>query len=212
MELKTVLFDLDGTLINTIPLIRLSFEKVFADFGIPWENGEVLKTIGLPLREVAAHYAPGRVEEFLQVYTEFQKTKYREFTRIYPGTIETLEVIKKKGCHTGVVTSKRKAPALEGMAITGIDGYVEVAVAVEDVSKPKPAPDPVFKALGLLGAQPENAIYAGDSWYDIQAGKQAGVTTIGVTWGMATREELSDYHPDFIVDSWGEFLTALGCF
>ncbi len=78
MSKQAVLFDLDGTLINTIPLIRLTFEKVFADFGIPWGNGEVLETIGLPLRQIAERYAPGRAEAFLEAYSSFQSTKHKE--------------------------------------------------------------------------------------------------------------------------------------
>lgn len=209
MKFKTVLFDLDGTLINTIPLIRLTFEKVFADFGIPWANGEVLKTIGLPLREVAEQYAPGRVEEFLEQYAAFQSTKHKEYTKLYPGTLETLKLIKMKGFRTGVVTSKRKVPAQTGMALTGIDSYIEIAISVEDVSKPKPNSEPVLKALELLNMQPEDALYVGDSWYDVLAGKQAGVTTVGVTWGMAAREQLEEHNPDYIVDSWDEFLTII---
>lgn len=206
MKIEAVLFDLDGTLINSIPLIRLTFEKVFADFGIPWGNGEVLKTIGLPLREVARQYAPGRVEEFLDKYAEFQQSRHEEYTKLYPGVIEVLKEIKNTGLRTGVVTSKRRAPALAGMALTGIDRYIEVAVTVEDVTRPKPDPEPVCRALDLLHTRPENAVYTGDSWYDIISGKNAGVTTIGVTWGMATREQLESYGPDFIVDSWEEFM------
>lgn len=209
MSVKTVLFDLDGTLINSLPLIRLTFKKVFADFGIPWANGEVLKTIGLPLREVAEHYTPGRVEEFLEKYTEYQSTKHKEFTKLYPGTLETLAIIKTTGYRTGVVTSKRKESAAAGMTLTGLNGYVEIAVAVEDAAKPKPNPEPVLKALGLLSTQPEEAVYVGDSWYDVLAGKHAGVTTVGVTWGMATRDQLEEHSPDFIVDTWEEFLATL---
>ncbi|MBV1768920.1 MAG: HAD-IA family hydrolase, partial [Candidatus Desulforudis sp.] len=106
-------------------------------------------------------------------------------------------------------TSKRRNPALDGMALTGIDRYIDVAVTVEDVNLPKPDPEPVMKALKLLDAKPEDAVYIGDSWYDIQAGKQAGVTTVGVTWGMATRAQLSEHIPGCIVDSWDEFLTLL---
>lgn len=209
MSKQAVLFDLDGTLINTIPLIRLTFEKVFADFGIPWGNGEVLETIGLPLRQIAERYAPGRAEAFLEAYSSFQSTKHKELTKAYPGTIRTLQAVKEAGCRIAVVTSKRRNPALDGMALTGIDRYIDVAVTVEDVNLPKPDPEPVMKALKLLDAKPEDAVYIGDSWYDIQAGKQAGVTTVGVTWGMATRAQLSEHIPGCIVDSWDEFLTLL---
>lgn len=209
MKFRAVIFDLDGTLLDTIPLIRQTFIKVFHDLSIPWGNGEVLKTIGLPLREVAEVYAPERVEEFMSLYAEFQSTRYRELTRVFPGTIETLGALKINGYRTAVVTSKRRPPALAGMSLTGIDRYIEVAVTVDDVSRPKPDPESVVRALDLLNTSPRDSLYVGDSWYDIQAGKQAGVTTVGVTWGMATREEIADAGPDLVVDSWREFLAAL---
>lgn len=212
MKTRAVLFDLDGTLINSIPLIRLTFENVFEDMKIPWAGGEVLNTIGLPLVKVALHYAPGRAQEFLRRYSEFQKTRHDKLIKLFPGTLEMLGMVKAMGCLTGVVTSKRRAPALEGMAITGIDKFIEVAVTVEDVVNPKPSPEPVFKALELVGARPGEAYYVGDSWYDVQAGKQSGVTTLAVTWGMATREQLTEYQPDGIVDSWEELMEKMnGC-
>lgn len=202
------MFDLDGTLINTIPLIRWSFEQVFAHFGLPWDPG-VMKTIGVPLRDIADRYLPGRGEEFINVYAAIQKTRAREMTAVFPGTRRTLEAVRTTGYRTAVVTSKRRDPALAGMADTGIDRYIELAIAVEDVKHAKPDPEPVEKALHLLRTPPAEAVYIGDSWYDIQAGKSAGVATVAVTWGMASREQLAPHHPDFIVDSWAEFQEAL---
>ncbi|HBV96021.1 MAG: haloacid dehalogenase [Peptococcaceae bacterium BICA1-7] len=204
MTVETFLFDLDGTLINSIPLITGTFKKVFEHFGLPWKNGEVLKTIGIPLREVAQIYLPGRAEEFIEKYTLFQGEKHADYVKLYPGSLKMLAAIKSGSSRTGVVTSKRRAPALADMEITGLKSYIDVAVTVEDVVMPKPHPEPVIEALNLLRAKPEKAVFIGDSWYDIMAGKQAGVLTVGVTWGMASREELLERGPDFIVDSCDE--------
>lgn len=209
MTAKAVLFDLDGTLIDTIPLISWTFERVFEDFGLSWANGEVMHTVGLPLREIAARYVPDRVDEFMEKYAAVQRTRFIELTKAYPGAVEALEIIKSAGCRTGVVTSKRRGPALAGLALTRINRYIEVVVTADDVTKSKPDPEPVLKALGLLDTRPEHAVYIGDSWYDILAGKGAGVTTVGATWGIAAREQLVEHAPDFIVESWDEFLAAL---
>ncbi|MDH7478952.1 MAG: HAD-IA family hydrolase [Syntrophomonadaceae bacterium] len=209
MKIRAFIFDLDGTLLDTIPLIRLSFEKVFSELAIPWGHGEVLKTIGLPLQEVARQYAPGRVEEFLRIYSAYQRSRHQELTRLFPGTRETLESLVSSGYRTGVVTSKRRAPAAAGLALTGIDRYIEVTVTVEDIVRPKPDPESVIRALELLNTRPEQAVYVGDSWYDIEAGRRAGVKTIGVTWGMATREELLKAFPDSIIDNWEELYGSL---
>jgi len=210
LRIDTVLFDLDGTLINTIPLIRWTLKNVFAHLNIPWREQEVMRTVGLPLRQIAARYAPQQVEDFVHLYTTIQKTRHRELTRAYPGTLETLKIVRSGGRRTGVVTSKRRHPALEGMAFTGIDRYIEVTVAADDVVKSKPHPEPLFTALQLLGGRPEKTVYVGDSEYDITAGKQAGVITVAVTWGVAPREQLAAHAPDVIVDSWDEFLDILG--
>lgn len=209
MRITGLLFDLDGTLINTIPLITQTFQRVFQFFDLPWENGEVLKTIGIPLKEVAEQYLPGRAEEFIEKYSLFQKEKQLDCIKLYPDTIEMLDFFKISGYPSGVVTSKRRASALADMDVTGVNKYIDITITVDDVSRPKPNPEPVVKALQLLNIKPENAIFAGDSWYDIIAGKQAGVTTVGVTWGMATREELEESNAEFVVDSWKDFVRVI---
>lgn len=209
MTVRAVLFDLDGTLVDTIPLIRWTFQQVFAAFGLPWVNGEVMDSVGLPLREIAARHVPGRAEEFVERYAAFQKGRFEELTRAFPGTLETLGTVKAAGYRTGVVTSKRRGPTLASLSLTRLDRYIEAVVSADDVTRSKPDPEPVFTALGLLDARPENAVYIGDTWYDIVAGKEAGVTTIGATWGIASRNQLAEHAPDVIVDSWAEFLAAL---
>ncbi|MDQ7790713.1 MAG: HAD-IA family hydrolase [Clostridia bacterium] len=210
--MKTILFDLDGTLHNSIPLIRLSFEKTFAALGIPWASGEVLSTIGLPMWQVAKRYAPGREAEFRDTYSTIQDARQEKMLKPFPGTLETLAAIRAAGYRTGVVTSKRRGPALAALEFTGLSRFIEITVAVEDATRPKPDSEPVHKALELLETRPEQALFVGDSWFDIQAGKGAGVTTIAFTWGMATREQLSRYGPDHLVDSWDEFLALLQSF
>ncbi len=208
-KIRAVLFDLDGTLLNSIPLIRRSFEKVFADFGIPWGNGEVMKTVGLPLRQAAEIYAPGLEERFLKAYAEFYRNHQQEMLKLFPGAMETLEALDSSGYRLGLVTSKRRELTVANMSMTGLDRYLSQVVALEDTSRPKPDPDCLLRCLELLAVDPGQAFYAGDSCYDILAGKGAGVATAGVTWGIASREELRPYSPDFIVDDWKQFLAAL---
>lgn len=209
MKLKAVLFDLDGTLLNSIPLIRRSFEQVFADLGIPWGDGAVMKTVGLPLRQVAESYALGQEDRFLKAYTEFYRDHQRGMLELFPGTKEALEALDRSGYRLALVTSKRREPAVSNIAITGLDQYLEHVVTVDDASRPKPYPDCLLRGLELLATEPDRAIYVGDSWYDVQTGKNAGVATAGVTWGIASREELGPYQPDVIADDWAQLLAAL---
>jgi len=207
--LKTVLFDLDGTLIDSIPLIKASFIHTFNQLGIPWGNGEVLGTIGLPLRDVAKHYAPGNEERFLDVYAKYQQDVQQEMLHPFPGAIDSLIHIRKKGYLTGVVTSKRRKPTRESLNITGLNDFLDVVVTVEDANQPKPHPDGLLNALKQLSVPPAEAVYIGDSIYDIMTGKNAGTSTIGVTWGIAAKKDLANQHPDFLVDSWEELITAI---
>jgi pyrophosphatase PpaX len=209
-KLRAVLFDLDGTLLNSIPLIRRTFEKVFADLGIPWGDSGVMKTVGLPLRQAAEIYAPGQEERFLKAYTEFYHDHQAEMLELFPGTIETLDALCGAGYQLGLVTSKRREPAVAGMSMTGLDRYISHVVALEDTSRPKPYPDCLLRGLELLAVKPGQAVYVGDSWYDILTGKNAGVATAGVTWGIASREEMCPYQPDLIADDWMQLLDALG--
>lgn len=209
MKPKSVIFDLDGTIVDSLPLIRVTFRKVFDAFGIPWGNGEVLKTVGLPLREVATTYAPGRVEEFLATYVKIQNQYQDKLLKAYPGAAKTLETLQKGGFRLALGTSKRRPSTMAALRLTDLEKYFDAIVTVDDVARSKPNPDTLLNALELLKLEPADAVYVGDSWYDIMTGENASVPTIGVTWGMATREELEAYHPDFIVDTWEELLSLL---
>ncbi len=209
MKLKAVLFDLDGTLLNSIPLIRRCFERVFAEFDIPWSDGAVMKTVGLPLRQVAESYAPGQADLFLKVYTEFYRDHQQEMLKLFPGAKEVVQALDRAGYRLALVTSKRREPAVSNLALTGLDQYLQHVVTVEDTSRPKPYPDCLLKGLRLLAVEADQAVYVGDSWYDVQTGKNAGVATVGVTWGIASREELGPYLPDVIADDWSQLLAAL---
>ncbi|WP_066637729.1 HAD-IA family hydrolase [Desulfolucanica intricata] len=207
MTIEYLLFDLDGTLINSLPLIEKTFKRVFTTMNIPWNNGEVLKTVGLPLRQVSREYAGEKELEFFNLYQEYQREDHDQLIKIYPGTIETLRELRNRKYSLGIVTSKRRALVDEELNFTGLNELIQISVTVNDAEKPKPEPDPVLKALQLFNITPEQAIYIGDSWYDILSGQRAGVKTVGVTWGMAKREELMEYKPDIIVDSWDEILS-----
>jgi pyrophosphatase PpaX len=104
----------------------------------------------------------------------------------------------------GIVTSKRGVMAKRGLAVAGLDRFMDVVVAFEDTEAHKPDPEPVNKALTFLGSGPGSALYVGDSPYDIRSGKNAGVYTAGVTWGVSTEEHLREERPDVIAHNWME--------
>ncbi len=210
MHRQAVLFDLDGTLIDTLPLIECIFKKVFQEFNLPWQNGLVLQSIGLPLQEIVnKHAPPGQVEQIRKRYTELQDAHSKDWIKAYPGTIEILQRIKEQHLLTAVVTSKRRKPALQGMNHAGIKPYIDLIIAEEDAQCTKPDPAPINKALQILNINPLNAIFIGDSWYDVMAAKGAKVDCCAVTWGMASKKQLQSHAPAFLVDTWKDFWQIL---
>jgi len=203
MALKAALFDLDGTLLDSLPLITSTFQKAFKQFNIPWGNGDVVKWIGRPLVEIARHFAGNeRWEEFINLYQSIYAVDHDCYTRLYPGAIETLAGLKQEEVHLGIVTSKRRPATMRSLEFLRLTDLFNVIITANDVARHKPDPEPVLKALEILDISPDNAVFVGDSPFDIASGKRAGVYTVGVTWGMADSEELKRCKPDELLDDW----------
>lgn len=207
--IKAVLFDLDGTLADSLPLIRYSFQRVFQDMDIPWEDGRIMETVGLPLLEVAREYAGERAEIFFQLYLKHQLEKHDDYIKLFPGTVEMLSRIRSRGLKTGIVTSKRRAMAEKAVKITNLSSLIDVMVALEDCCAHKPDPLPVVTAMQKLKSAPGETVFVGDSCYDMDSGRGAGAFTVGVTWGAANRARLAGSSPGFIADGWEDVIQLL---
>lgn len=202
MDTEAVLFDLDGTLVDTLPLIIQTYKKVFTDLKIPWGNDDVVKWIGLPLVETARHFAGAHKKKFMDLYQYYYQIEHDRLTRLFPGTYETLRSLKARLFKLGVVTAKSRPVTLRTLAHTGLDRLMNVVITAHDVVKPKPDPEPVFRALAVLECAADRAIFIGDTRFDILAGKKAGACVLGVTWGLAGREELAPLAPDGLLEKW----------
>lgn len=209
MKTQAVLFDLDGTLVDSLPLIVRTYRQVFAEMDIPWGNDDVVKMIGLPLKDIGRHFVGEREPRFEELYQHYYHREHDLFTRLFPGTLSMLEQLKKQGVRLGIVTSKGKPGTARTVAFTGIDCYMDVVVTAHDVLKHKPDPEPLMCALEFLETQVSRAIYVGDSRFDILTGQNAGARTLGVTWGLEGREELERLRPDGLIDRWGELAAFL---
>ncbi|ATW26395.1 HAD family hydrolase [Candidatus Formimonas warabiya] len=207
MSIDTVLFDLDGTVADSLPLIKRTYKEVFQEMHIPWGDDEVMKYIGLPLRQIGGMMAGlGKEEEFFETYQRHYRKLHDQYLGVFPGTREMLTVLREKGFSLGLVTSKSRYGAEMTLSLIDLGPFFSVVVTVDDTELHKPHPDPVLLALEKLKKAPPEAIFVGDSPFDIGAGNRAGVTTIAVTWGMAVKEELLKYRPSFTVDTREELL------
>jgi pyrophosphatase PpaX len=170
---------------------------------------EVLATLGRALLECFEEIAPGRSASMYEVYREYQARTYNEAITEVAGTQEVLQRLKDEGLLLGVVTSKSRKVALEGMDLFGLAPVFDTLVTYEDTTRHKPNPAPLLVAAQRLHIDPAAGMYVGDAMFDILAGKAAGMQTAGVTWGAATRDLLAEAEADYIVDNMEDLLVLV---
>lgn len=199
-----VLFDLDGTLADTVPLILASYRHTMATVrGAALPDELWLETIGRPLRDAFAEFSddPDELRLLQDTYVAFQRTVHDDMVAPLPGAREVIAELVDGGVPVAVVTSKRREMALRTLAVCGFDGAVDVLVGADDVVRGKPHPEAVRAALsGLPRAEPARCVFVGDSPYDLRAGRAAGVRTVGVTTGPFDGTRLSAEDPDHLVE------------
>lgn len=206
-----VLFDLDGTLADTIGLIVASYNHAFrAVMGTERDEAEIRSWIGRPLVESFAAVAPEHAEELDRVYREWNLANTERLLRAYPGVAELLTDLADAGVRTGVVTSKRRETALLAMRGVGIEGLAPLLSTLEDTERHKPLPDPLLHGAQTLGVDPADCVYVGDAAVDVAAARAAGMAAVGVSWGAVPREVLEASGPDAVVDTVEELRQVVG--
>jgi pyrophosphatase PpaX len=193
-----VLFDLDGTLIDTVELIRVSFrhatETVLGE-AIPDEI--TMANVGQPLRTQFMDMAPEHADELLHVYRAFNMEHHDRLAAAYPGTAETLAELAARGLRMGVVTSKGTQAATRGLELFGLSDFFEVIVTSDDVPVHKPDPYPLRFAAAAMGVSLEYCVYVGDSPHDMQAAISGDAISVAALWGAFTEAEVLAPGPDF---------------
>ncbi|MDQ6600316.1 pyrophosphatase PpaX [Bacillus salipaludis] len=210
-NITTLLFDLDGTLIDTNELIIATYlhtlEKYYPN---KYKREDVLPFMGPTLHEAFSTVDPDRVEEMILEYRTYNLANHDLLVKEFPSVLETIGTLKEKGYKLGVVTTKRHDTSLKGLRLMKLEEYFDVVVALDHVTKVKPDPEPILKALEQLNSQPEETIMVGDNFHDILAGKNAGTKTAGVAWTIKGRDYLAKYEPDYMLENMADLLTILG--
>jgi pyrophosphatase PpaX len=210
-NIDTVLFDLDGTLIDTNELIVTSYLHTLEQyFPGQFKREDVLPFMGPPLKEVFEDLNPTKVDEMIRTYRKYNISKHDQFVTEFEGVSETIKALSDNGFKLAIVTTKLADVAKMGLKLTGLDEYFEVIIALDDVEKAKPDPEPIFKALDRLSSNPESAMMVGDNHHDVLAGKNAGTKTVGVAWTLKGEEHLASFKPDYMLAKMTDLLPILG--
>lgn len=210
---KAVLFDLDGTLLDTRALVAASHLHTFRTvLGQEIAESEVMRDYGRPLRYTFARYAPpAKVDEMLRVYREYNVAHHDDMTTLFSGVREGLQSLKEKlpDMLLGLVTSKKRPVALQGLQLFKLSEFFDVTVCEEDTTEHKPEPEPLFYAARKLQLLAEETLYVGDSPYDMMCASAAGAGPVAVAWSSFNLEELRQLKPVFLVQSISELADIL---
>lgn len=203
--LRCALFDIDGTLVDTVELIVRALDHTFRKhLGLHISRDELRQIIGLPLHKQVrlfdhlVDFVPDHQAMEADEIVYYETHKHLE--GIIPEAVEALKEAKNAGCLTALVTSKNRLELETFLPRLNVDGWVDTVVSASDVSRPKPAPDPVLVALQRLRVLAHEAVFVGDTVYDIHCGREAGVKVIAVGWGAHPVEVLRRESPDWLFE------------
>lgn len=198
-----VLFDLDGTLIDSIGLLLECVHHTFEGRTPAPTDDEWIAGIGTPLRKQLAAYTTtdDEIEQLVDRYRSYQRIHHDRMTWAFPGVNETLLELERRGHPMGIVTSKSNEMMDRGLEWVGIMRHMQTRIGMDNAKKHKPDPFPVLMALEELGYSTDEAVFVGDSPHDIASGNAAGVISIAALWGPFTREQLEPLKPARLIES-----------
>jgi pyrophosphatase PpaX len=212
---RCALFDIDGTLVDTVELIVRALDHTFRKhLGVQISRDDLRRTIGLPLhRQVRlfdhlVDFVPDHRAMEADEIAYYESHKHLE--QVIPEALEALKEAKRAGMRVALVTSKNRLELETFLPRLNVNGWVDAVVSSSDVARPKPAPDSVLVALERLQASPSEAIFVGDTVYDIQCARGAGVRVIAVGWGAHPVEMLRAERPDWLFEEPAQLREFIG--
>jgi pyrophosphatase PpaX len=200
VALTTFLFDLDGTLIDSIDLILRSYRHTMqVHRGVTPPDDVWMRGLGTPLWVQFRLWTDdeAEIEAMVDTYRTYNLTHHDALVKPYEGVVAEVLKLQERGKKLGLVTSKMRSGAIRGLQVAGLEAAFAIIVGADEVTNPKPHPEPVLKALDLLGATAAETVFIGDSRHDIECGRDAGVKTAAALWGPFDRSHLADLEPDY---------------
>ena len=200
--IKAILFDLDGTIVNTNNLIVKSFEYMFGEYlKMDVSREQIYENFGVPLRQIFEKHNIENIDDAVKEYIRYNLSIHDEFIENYDHVEAGLKVLKEKGFKLAIVTSKLRDTAIRGLNCFDLEKYFDVIITPEDSTHHKPHEEPVLVACEKLKVQPTEAIMVGDSHNDILSGKNAGALTCAVKYTDLNYDLLIESNPDFSIDT-----------
>lgn len=210
MSAPAILFDLDGTLIDSVELILNSARYAFTKLERRCPSDEEWLTgLGIPLVTMFTRYAKDEADTaaLIAAYREYQLAHHDRLIRCYDGVVDAVIELRCRGHEIGIVTSKSEYLALRALNLVGLARHVDTIVGCDGSSRHKPDPEPVLIALRRLGYAPPEAMFVGDSIHDMLAGNAAGVRSVAALWGPFRRSDLEPGSPNTWLESVSDLLT-----
>ena len=213
MEKKVILFDMDGTLVDTVDDLAATLNYTLEKLNLPKKTRQEVQSYlgnGIPtLVELAIPKdQKGKKEEATKIFEDYYKDHLADFTKPYDGIIELLNALKEKNYRLAVISNKIQAP-LDTLVHKFFGDSFEQIIGQRDNLKQKPAPDSVYLALDLMGVKKSDALYVGDSDVDLMTATSANVDCVCCSWGFKTKEQLISYGAKHIIDKPLELLNYL---
>ena len=203
--IKCVLFDMDGTLSNTLDDLKVALNYTLDKLGLPLRSSaEVLSYVGNGIDALVHRGLPENAKdrfcEALLIFKEYYKNHLTDYTRPYDGVNETIDTLKSMGIKVGIISNKLQAP-LEEIVHSFWGDKIDAVCGITDYYPPKPSPDMVYICLDKMGVKLEDAIYVGDSLVDVQTANNAMAHFVACSWGFSTKEALIGAGATEIIDN-----------
>lgn len=202
-KVDTILFDFDGTVMDTTEVIVNSWQHTFKTLeGKERPLSDIYPTFGEPLPTTMAKFFPGHpVEDSIKIYRSYHYDNFGDLIKVFPGMEELLKILRDEGYTLALVTSRLKGTTDQGLEAYALRDYFNTILTCEDTDKHKPDPAPINITLERLGKKADNAIMIGDTMFDILCAKNAGVKSVLVDWSVSVDEEdrTGANAPDFII-------------
>ncbi|GEK33455.1 pyrophosphatase PpaX [Kurthia sibirica] len=210
MQYKGLLFDFDGTLLDTNDLILDTFHHVIEPkFPGKYSREALQKFIGPSLKDSFTEVDAKNVDVLIAEYITWNRQHHDELVKEFPDVVEVLTRLKESGLKLAIVSTKRREALLRGLHILGVAELFDTIVSNDDVVHVKPHAEPVLLALENLGLEKAQVIMIGDNYHDIEGGQNAGVHTAGVAWSLKGPEVLQQYNPTYLLYSMKDLLTIM---